>query len=221
MGDVVFTTTAGQQARAYRRGAVSGDPVDQYVIPVLDRITSFRGRANSFRTVGIAGTAGHKIGSIFNATGSTVLVDVERIIIDTYATAAKAVAPPIARAHRITALPGGGTALTKLGMDTSQSSSASVTLLQATASDGGAATAITGTPAANTILAQQLAPRALTVAGYEMVDQLVFFDQAESGPLTLRALEGVMVNLDYTVATSSPITDMYHISFYWTEYTRP
>lgn len=219
MPDVVFTTTAGQQARAYRRGTVAGDPVDQYVVPVLDRIVSFRGRSCSFKTLGVAGTAGQKIATIFNAAGSTVIADVELFAFDVAQTAARVVAPPLLRAHKLTAAPTGGTAMTKIGSDSALSSSASMTLLQATASDGGAATAITATPAVNTIVNQEVVPRALTLVGYEQIDRIEWFNG--SGPWTLRAGEGLVFNLDYTVATSNPITDNYNFQFMWSEYTRP
>ena len=218
MPDVVFTTTAGQQARAYRRGAVAGDPVDQYVIPSTDKVVSFRGRAASFRQLGIAGTTGQKLVSIFNAVGSTVLVDIDLIAIDVMHTAARVVEPPLYRAHKITTVPTGGTAMTKIGEDSALSSNASVTLLQGTASDSGAATAIVSTPAANTTITQQYVPRPLTLVGYEPVDRVEWFDMY---PWTLRAGEGVLINLDYTLATQNPVTDKYICGFRWTEYTRP
>lgn len=218
MGDVTFTTTAGQQARAYRRGGVAGDPVDQYVVPVLDRITSYRGRCGSFRQLGIAGTTGQNLFTIFNAVGSTVLVDLESISFDVYQTAARVVAPPVIRLHRITTIPTGGTAIGKVAEDTALSSSASVTLLQGTASDGGAATAIVSTPAAGTIITQEPVARALTLVGYEQFDRGDFLS---AGAITLRAGEGVLFNLAYNTATSNPITDNYTVNARWSEYTRP
>jgi hypothetical protein len=217
MGDVE-ATAAGQDFRGYRRGGTAGDPVDQYVVPVLDRIVSFRGRACSFRQLGIAGTAGQRIGSIFNAAGSSVIVDIELIAVDVIQTAARVVAPPIIRAHKMTTAPGGGTAMTKIAEDSSMSSSASVALLQGTASEAGAATAITGTINANTIVNQEVAPRALTLVGYEQFDRTEWFDLA---PWTLRAGEGILVNLDYSAATANPVTDNWIITFRWSEYTRP
>lgn len=218
MGDVTFTSVAGQIIRGFRRGSVAGDPVDQYVIPVQDRIVSYRGRACSFRTLGIAGTAGQNLVSIFNAVGSSVIVDVELIATDVMQTAARVVAAPIVRAHKITTLPTGGTAITKIAEDSTMTSSSSVTLLQGTASDGGAATAIVSTPGANTIINQEVAPRALTLVGYEQFDRLEWFDQYV---WTLRAGEGLLLRLDYSLATSNPITDVWINQFRWSEYTRP
>lgn len=218
MGDIDTTATSGVEARGYRRGTLSTDSWDQYVIPTKDRVESFRGRACSFRQLGIAGTAGQKIGSIFNAVGSSVIADVELVAIDVIQTAARVVAPPVIRAHKITTAPTGGTAMTKIAEDSALSSNASVAVLQGTASEAGAATAIVSTPAANTIVNQEVAPRALTLVGYEQFDRIEWFDKA---PWTLRAGEGLLLNLDYTVATSNPITDQWIVTVRWTEYTRP
>ncbi len=218
MADVDSTAVSGVEVRGYRRGTLSTDSWDQYVIPTSDKIVTFRGRACSFRQLGIAGTAGQKIGAIFNAAGSAVIVDVELVAVDVSQTAARVVAPPLIRAHKLTAVPTGGTAITKIASDSTLTSNASVTLFQGTASDGGAATAITATPAANTIINQEVAPRALTLVGYEQFDRLEWFD---SKPWTLRAGEGMLVNLDYTVATSNPVTDNWNVQFLWSEYTRP
>lgn len=212
------TLTSGVEAKGYREGATTADPWIQGVYVQKDRIESYRGRACSFRQLGIAGTAGQKLATIFNAVGSTVIVDVELMTLDVSQTAARVVAPPLIRTHKITALPTGGTALTKIASDSSLTSSASVTMLQGTASDGGAATAITATPAANTIVNQEVAPRALTLTGYEQFDRLEWFN---TYAWTLRAGEGLLLNLDYSVATSNPITDNWNMQFLWSEYTRP
>lgn len=216
MGDVTFTTTAGQQARAYRRGAVAGDPVDQYVIPVRDRIVSFAGRAGTFRQLGIAGTTGQKLLTIFNAVGSTVIVEVDFIGTDLMSTAARVVEQPLLRAHKITTLPTGGTAVTKTAEDSTQTSSASVTILQGTASEGGAATAITAT--AGNIINQEFGSRLLTATGYETGHRAEWFNNY---PWTLRAGEGILVNLDYNTATQNPVTDKWVNLIHWQEYTRP
>ncbi len=218
MPDFDATLTSGVEAKGYREGATTADPWTQYVIPVADRIVSFRGRSCSFRALGIAGTVGQRLATIFNAVGSTVIVDVEMVAIDVSQTAARVVAPPLIRGHKLTAVPTGGTAMTKIASDSVFVSSASVTMLQGTASDGGAATAITATPAANTIVNQEVGPRALTLVGYEQIDRIQWFD---GSPWTLRAGEGLLINLDYLLATSNPITDNWNLQFLWSEYTRP
>lgn len=218
MGDVE-ATAAGQDFRGYRRGGTAGDPVDQYVVPVQDRIVSYRGRAATFRIPGRAGTTGQNLCSIHNATGSSVIVDVDMIAIDVYQTAAKVVAPPIIRAHRVTVLPTNGSSLPKVAEDTGMSSSGSVTLLQDASADGtGSGTTLTATIPSNSIITQEPAARALTLVGYEQFDRIEFF--ADS-PITLRALEGIVLRLDYSVATSNPVTDMWFGVIRWSEYTRP
>lgn len=217
MGDISTTLTAGLYGRFFRRGSTSTDVSDQYVIPVLDRVVSYRGRAGSYRTPGLAGTVGQKLFAIHNATGSAVIVDVEAISVDVYQTAARVVAPPILRLHRFTALPTGGASLGKVAEDTTMTSSTSVTLWQAASADGTGVTLNVTIPAAS-ILTQEPVARALTLVGYEQFDRADYLDK---GPITLRALEGIVVNLDYTVATSNPTTDMYTCNVRWSEYTRP
>ncbi len=180
------------------------------------RTVTYQGRAGSFRQLGIAGTAGQNLFSIFNAAGSTVVVSLESITFDVYQTAARVVAPPVIRLHRISTLPTGGTAVGKVAEDTALTSNASVTLLQGTASDGGAATAIVSTPAAGSILTQEPVARALTLVGYEQFDRGDFLT---SGPIMLRAGEGVLFRLDYNTATSNPVTDNYTVNARWIEYT--
>lgn len=218
MGDIDSNATAGVEVGGYRRGTLSTDPWHQYVVPVQDRIVSYRGRAATFRIPGRAGTTGQNLLSIHNATGSAVVVDVEQIAIDVYQTAAKVVAPPIIRAHRVTVLPTNGNTLPKVAEDTTMTSSSSVTLLQDASADGtNSTTALTATISGN-IVTQEPAARALTLVGYEQFDRIEFF---VGSPITLRALEGIVLRLDYTVATSNPVTDMWFGVVRWSEWTRP
>lgn len=225
MGDVE-ATSSGQDWRGYRRGAVAGDPVDQYVIPVEDRIITYRGRTTTFITPGRAGTS-QRLFAIHNATGSTVLVSVNRIIVDVLQTVAKAVTvlPPHIRLHRFTALPTGGTALTKVPLDTTLTSSASVVCTGDSSADNagvgtlsGTALAITPNPAVP--LASVAGPRVITAAGYEMVDTASFL--IGEPDVTLRALEGLAVTLEHSTATTgNPASDRWTAFCDWTEYTRP
>lgn len=185
------------------------------------RVISYKGRCNTFRIPGRAGTTGQNLFSLHNASGSTVIVDIEKITLDTVVTVVKAVTvlPPIIRLYRVTVLPTNGTAGTKVAMDTSLSSSASVTVLQDASADGtSSATALTATLPANNVYTQVFAPRLITAAGYEMLDTFAFLE-GENQKITLRPLEGIVVNLAYTVATQNPITDMWIVDCKWTEYT--
>jgi hypothetical protein len=182
-------------------------------------VPTYSGRVNTFRTPGRAGTAGQKIFSIHNATGSTKIVRVNMLAVDIVQTVIKAVTvlPPVIRAWKVTVLPTSGTALTKVAMDSALSSSASVTVLGDASADGtSSATALTATLPAGTVLTQEYAPRMITAAGYEMFDRTVFFDGDTF--VTLRALEGIVLFLDYVLATQNPTTDMWIATCEWDEF---
>jgi len=193
----------------------------QRVSPVDERIVSYLGRAATFRIPGRAGTAGQKLFSIHNATGSAVLVDVEKITVDLVQTVIKAVTvlPPVIRSWKVTVLPTNGTAATKVPEDSSLSSNASVTILGDASADGtSSATALTATLPAGTMVTQEFAPRLITAAGYEMFDRTTFFE-SDTESVTLRPLEGLVIFADYVLATQNPITDMWLVAARWTEYT--
>lgn len=204
--------------------AGAGTPVDTFTTPAGDHRQivivgdrgGYSGRACSFRTPGRAGTTGQKLFTIHNATGSTVAVDVDRISVDVAFTAAKAVTvlPPIIRVSRITALPTGGTAPTKAPDDTGNSSSSSVTVLQDASAEGTSGTALAATTVGT--VTQEFAARLITAAGYEPADRV---ELLSSGPVVLRALEGLVVELVYTLATQNPITDMWIVTVHWAEWT--
>lgn len=184
------------------------------------RVISYHGRACSFRMPGRAGTTGQNLFSLHNATASAVLVDLERLTVDMTATVVKAVTvlPPVIRVYRVTVLPTNGTAVTKVARDTALSTSASVTVLQDASADGtSSATTLTATIPAGNVASQLFAPRLITAAGYELIDTFSFLEG--EAKLTLRALEGVVVRLDYVLATQNPVTDMWAVDARWTEYT--
>lgn len=107
---------------------------------------TYRGSVASFRTVGLASTP-HNLFSIHNTAGSGFWMAIYEIALYRDLTAAEATITPLASLSVPTALPTGGTALTESRdhEDSSRTSSASAVFLGATASDGGAATAITAT----------------------------------------------------------------------------
>lgn len=178
---------------------------------------TFRGRVGTFRTPGRAGTTGQKIFALHNATGSTKIVHINHLFVDLAVTVVKAVTvlPPAIRAHRFTAVPTNGTALTKVAKDTALSSNASVTVWGDASADGtGSGTTLTVTIPAGSMLAQEYAPRMITAAGYEMFDRAELLGDAD---IVLRALEGIVVFLDYTLATQNPTTDMWAVTCDWYE----
>jgi hypothetical protein len=178
----------------------------------------FKGRACTFRTAGRAGTAGQKILSLHNATGSAVTIEITKVFVDLWCTVVKAitVAPPIIRIWKVTVLPTNGTALAKTRIGGTTTSSGSVTVLGDASADGvGSATTLTATLPAGTFLSQEAAPRFITGAGYEMADRLEFFNNEST--IELQALEGLVIFLDYTLATQNPTTDMWIAGIEWIE----
>jgi hypothetical protein len=224
MPDLNANITAGIDARGYRRFASGTGPWDQYVVPVRDRIVSFSGRVSTFITPGRA-AVGQKLLALHNATGSSVIVCVNRITVDVLCTATKAITviPPVIRIHRFTAIPTGGTALTKVPMDSSQSSNASVTAWGNASGDGtGSGTELAVTIPAGSCLHQKYAPRLFGTApiGYESIDTAPFFEGEPD--ITLRALEGICVFLDQAVVTTgNPSSDRWIATIDHEEYTRP
>lgn len=223
--DATVSTMSGKLPATVGQKAMSASlPVvvasDQSAIPVSfsAAAVTFYGRASTFRTPGRAGTAGQKILSLHNATGSSVIVSVKKVVIDLAQTVIKAVtvAPPMVRLWKVTVLPTNGTALTKNQIGGTGASSSSVTVLGDASADGtGSGTTLTATLPAGAILTQEFAARLITAAGYEVADRLEFF--GDNTTITLGALQGVVLFLDYTAATQNPTTDMWIASIEWTE----
>ena len=177
----------------------------------------FKGRACSFRTPGRAGTAGQKILSLHNTTASPVTITINKVFVDLIQTVIKAitVAPPIVRLWKVTVLPTNGTALAKNKIGGSTTSNDAVTVLGDASADGtGSGTTLTATLPAGAILTQQFAPRYITAVGYEEADRMEFLGGTK---ITLGALEGVVLFLDYTLATQNPVSDQWVAGVEWTE----
>lgn len=197
-------------------GINDGDIAGTNPLPVKQTdFATFIGTACTFRTPGRAGTAGQKILSLHNATGSSKIVTVRKVSIDIVATVIKAVTvlPPVIRLYKVTVLPTNGTALTKVKTGGSSTSNASITVLGDASADGtGSGTTLTATLPGIGAVAQEYAARLITAAGYEMSDRVEF-----KVDIVLAALEGVVVMLDYVLATQNPVTDMWIASIEWAE----
>jgi hypothetical protein len=227
MADQDANPTAGVEPRGYRRGTLSTDSWDQYVVPVKDRITSFVGRAATFRVAGNAAATQQNLLALVNAAGSTVTVAVNRVTVDLLTTAAAGIAPsvvtPVVRVRRATAV-SAGTALAKTPRgDSAQTSNASVSCLGGSSADAGTITAITATNGG--LLAQKYSPRLLVVGTsattlYEPVDTVPFFYGEPD--ITLKAGEALLVSLEATgAAAGNPATNFWIAEIDWEEYTRP
>lgn len=215
--------STGNKVRTRNRTVGADSVHEPYVITQDERVITYRGRCATFRTPGRAGTTGQKIFAIHNATASSVLVDVSKISVDLVSTAVRAITvePVLIRLHRFTVLPTNGSALSKTPFDTALSSSSSVTVFgDASADRTGSGTTLTVTIPAGSILSQEYGPRNFTAVGQEAADRVEFIER-ESANVTLRALEGVCVFLDYATATFNPTTDIWCATAEWVEYTLP
>lgn len=216
------TTQSATLATIPSGTAISTTPGDGGVVQVVQTVdatgVTYKGRVATFRTPGRAGTAGQKLFALHNATASAKVVSINQISVDLVQTVVKAVTvlPPVIRVYRVTVLPTNGTAGTKVARDTALTSSASLTVFQDAQADGtSSATALTATLPAGNVLTQEYAPRFITAAGYEPFDRTTFFGGQTT--IVLRALEGIVVMLDYTLATQNPITDMWIVGCEWDE----
>jgi hypothetical protein len=176
-----------------------------------------KGFASTFRTLGNAATP-QNLFTIENAVGSTVLIGVRRLTIQMEATAALAAVASQFKTSRPTAMPTGGTVLTKLTFDTTLTSSASAVARAATASDGGAATVITA--AAGATGWHQFAQRMHTLAGQVILeDESLIPGLCETDPIVLRAGQALLVQLVQATAANNAATNNHVINCSWEEFT--
>lgn len=219
-----FTVTRAQDnttAAAHAIGVTVSQVIAvQRVLPIGPTAISFIGQVSSFRTLGNA-AASQNIFSIENQAGSTVIVGVRSLRIEMEATAALLTLMMQFKTSRPTALPSAGTTLGKFSVDTALTSNASVVCRGATASDGGAATAITAT--AGTIGWTSFGMRVATQVGLissaeeDILPQLV----AEAEGITLRAGEALLVQAINPTAASNAATNHYLVKCAFEEYTVP
>lgn len=218
---------AGKMLRTRSRTVGANTVHEQYVIAQDEKILTYRGRGATFLVQGRTTTPSTVL-TIFN-TSATVLVDVNRIMIDSYQTAGKlvSVAPQVIRAVRLTAAPAGGAAITKVPLDTADTSNASVALLQDAASD----TAQPGTALSSTsvgTLTQEISARTITngdtgavastrtpIYASELADRIEFF--AGTADVTLRQNQGLALQL----INAGVASDRWVAVLDWEEYTLP
>jgi hypothetical protein len=208
---------AGKKLKTFADAA--GEHYQQ--ITLGDPAVLFRGRASTLRTPGRAGTTGQNLSAIWNGSATRV-VRVKACAVDLSQSVVKAVTvlPPLVRFFRIGAAPTGGASATKNAEDTALTSDAGVAVTMDASADGtSAATAIAATTSGGA-LTQTFAPRLLAIGTtpatnlYEPFDREIFFD---SSAVVLRPSQGLLLRLDYNVATMNPITDMWTAAWIWTE----
>jgi hypothetical protein len=167
----------------------------------------------TFRTVGSAGTP-HNLFTIYNT--STAVIRVRRLVMQMDATVVLTAVMPLVKTSRITTAPTGGTVLTKTLWDTTATSNAGVVCRGATASDGGAATAITAT--AGDVLWQQYGMRMHTLAGQVLgLDNNVVSSISENTPVFLRQNQGLLIQIVAAAGTSNPATNHWFVQCAWDE----
>lgn len=170
--------------------------------------------AASFRTLGTAATP-HNLLTIENID-ATKLVTIRSIIVQMDATAVLVAVMPQVKLSRATAVPTGGTALNKAQFDTANASNANTIVRGATASDGGAATAITAT--AGTSLWQSYQHRMHTVVGQVLQrDWNVAPVLVDTKNLILRQNQALLVQIVAAAGTSNPATNHWICNVVWDE----
>jgi len=182
---------------------------------------TFYGRASTYRIPGRAGTTGQNLMTLWNGSASKV-VRVKAVALDVIQQAVKAVTvlPPTIRFYRITSAPTGGVTVTKNAGDTSLTSDLNVSVQQDASADAvSAGTALAATLSGG-VLTEEFAPRISAIgtvtaqAMYEMFDRDIFFDTQE---VVIRPSQGLLLRLDYTLATQNPTTDQWIATVIWTE----
>lgn len=175
-------------------------------------------RASTFRMPGRAGTTGQNLFSLYNQAGSTTRVRINKLFVNHTCTVVKAVTvlPPTVRVYKVSVEPTNGDLVTKVLKDSTYTSHASVIARQDASADGtSSASALTATLPAGNVLTSNFAPRLITAASREIADGITFLHDAD---VFLRAGEGVVVALDYTLATQNPVTDMWIVNADWSTY---
>jgi hypothetical protein len=169
---------------------------------------------STFRTLGPGATT-LNLFAIVNGVGSGVVVGLRRMGLTMDTTTTLTSLALQVRTSRITTLPTTGTILTKVPFDTEKAASAAgVVCRGSTASDGGAATAITATP--TTPFYEQLGQRMHTNAGQVLTDIVpVIPVYCETEPFVLNPGEALLVTLNNTV--NIPNTNHFILNCVWDE----
>lgn len=170
--------------------------------------------AASFRTLGTAATP-HNLFTIENID-ATNLLHIRRLTVQLDATALLASVMPQVKVSRATAVPTGGTVLGKAQFDTANASNANTIVRGGTASDGGAASAITAT--AGTAIWQQYCMRMHTVVGQVLaLDNNVLPLLVADVNLTLRQNQALVIQVVAAAGTSNPATNHWFANIVWEE----
>jgi len=172
----------------------------------------YRFSTAAFRTLGNAAMAQNLL-AIWN--GSDKPLSLRKLTVQADATAALAAFAAVLRSSRLATEPTGGTALAKVPIGT-MASNPGVIILGATASEGGAATAITATPTDG--IWSTFNNRMHTLVG-----QIIPFEYCllppgtEEIPLVILPDSGLLVSILAAATASNPATNHYLINAMWDE----
>jgi hypothetical protein len=170
--------------------------------------------ASSFRTLGTAATPQNLL-TIENID-ATKLIKIRRLTVQMDATAVLVSVMPQVKASRATAVPTGGTVLSKAQFDTANASNANSIVRGGTASDGGVATAITST--AGTTIWQQYTMRMHTVVGQVIgVDSNILPSLVDTQDFILRQNQALLVQIVASAGASNPATNHWFCNVVWEE----
>lgn len=183
----------------------------------IHNVETFKGMAATFRTLGSAAVP-QNIFAIENLTGSGKLVYLRGLYLLADMTAVLLTVACQVDVSRTTAIPSGGTVLTKAAVDTALSSNANIILRGATASDGGVATAITATAAAGYLYRQFILRQATAVGQVQQTFPMDLLPDLliETDSLLLRENQAVVVQITGTAA-SNAATNHYIVAVVWDE----
>jgi hypothetical protein len=168
--------------------------------------------AASFRILGTAATP-HNLFTIEN-TDAAVVVTIRDIMVQLDATAVLTAVMPLVKVSRATAVPTGGTTLSKAQFDTANASDAQIVVRGANASDGGVASAITST--AGTTIWQEYQMRLHTAVG-QVLSPPSRLPTLLSKSLVLRQNEALLVQVVASAGTSNPATNHWSVCVTWDE----
>jgi hypothetical protein len=221
-GTTSWTVTRAQDGTtgvAHSIGATVSQVVGvQYVTPVAQRQTLCKWTAATFRTLGSA-ASGQNLMTIENQASSARLLAVRWFRMEMDATAVLTAVAIDIKTGRTSALPTGGTTLTKTLLDTTQTSASTSVARGATASDGGAATAITATLASTAW--HQYGMRLHTAVGQVLPDDWNLIPQiCDTDPIILRAGQAISAQVVST-AGSNAATNHYVLKAFVEEFIDP
>jgi hypothetical protein len=167
---------------------------------------------STWRTLGTAASP-QNVASIYNPNGSGRSLAIRRISLQTDSTALLAAVPMVVKLSRPTALPTGGTVIPAEKFVVQDSNAVGV-VLAGTASDGGAATAITAT-AGNTMWSQFIDRMHTAVGFIGHPDAFIVPEFTHAEPVILAPGEALLLQ----GVTAAANTTHFVVNFCWEEYT--